>query len=192
MKEVIGYTLILLLIASCGESNFVPKPKGYNRIELTPSTYQSIPDSFPYQFEYPQAARIIKDKSWISERYWIDLYYPAYDADIQVTYKPVQNSRAVLEELLRDSYKLTSEHGVKAYAIEESVIPLPNGMNATLMELSGQVPSQFQFHVTDSTENFLRCALYFKTSTANDSLKPVIDHIKMDMIHMLNTLEWNN
>ncbi|UXP33585.1 gliding motility lipoprotein GldD [Reichenbachiella agarivorans] len=183
--------MAIVLLVSC-ESHYVPKPKGYNRIEMSPSVFRAMPDSFPYLFEYPTSAEIVKDGSWISERYWIDLHYPAYNADIQVTYKPVKQDRAVLEELLKDSYKLTSEHGVKAYSIDESVVKLPNGMSATLMELSGEVPSQFQFHVTDSTEHFLRCALYFKSSTENDSLRPVIDHIKMDMVHMLNTLEWNN
>jgi hypothetical protein len=36
----------------------------------------------------------------------------------------------------------------------------------------------------------LRGALYFRTATANDSLAPVIEYIKADMIHLLNTLEW--
>lgn len=181
---------VLTALVSC-EKVYAPKPKGYNRIDIAPSQYQALPDTFPYLFEYPEGVEIHSDKSWIAERYWIDLHYPQFDADIQVTYKAVNHSEEVLRELLRDSYRLTSEHGVKAYSIDESVIPLENGMMATLMELSGEVPSQFQFHVTDSTENFLRCALYFKTATANDSLKPVIDHIKMDMIHMLNSLEWN-
>lgn len=190
MKHPILFIGAILIFVAC-EKTYVPKPRGFNKIELSDSKYIALPDSFPYQFEYEQSAIIIKDKSWIAEPYWIDLHYPQFDADIQVTYKPINNNRAVLEDLLKDSYKLTSEHGVKAYAIEESVIKLKNGMNATLMELSGEVPSQFQFHVTDSTEHFLRCALYFKTSTENDSLKPVIDHIKYDMIHMLNSLEWN-
>ncbi|MBU2915978.1 MULTISPECIES: gliding motility lipoprotein GldD [Reichenbachiella] len=191
MRILVGCIIIVSLLTGCETSTFVPKPKGYNRIELSPSQYVPLPDSFPYQFEYPQAATIILDKSWISERYWIDLHYEQYNADIQITYKRVNNSRETLVELLQDSYKLTSEHGVKAYSIDESVLRLPSGMNATLMELSGEVPSQFQFHVTDSTKNFLRGALYFKTSTANDSLRPVIDHIKLDMVHILNTLKWD-
>jgi len=190
MKHFVLLTSIIFALIAC-EKVYVPKPKGFNRIELEASKYIALPDSFPYQFEYEENTIIIKDKSWIAEPYWIDLHYPQFDADIQVTYKPINNDRAALEELLKDSYKLTSEHGVKAYAIEESVITLSNGMNATLMELTGEVPSQFQFHVTDSTDHFLRCALYFKTSLQNDSLQPVIDHIKYDMIHMLNTLEWN-
>ncbi len=188
------YALIILafFIASCKQDTIVPKPKGYNRIILPPATYTALPDSLPYYFEYSNQSKILRDSSWISERYWIDLYYPILDANIQVTYKAINNDRKRLEEHLKDSYQLTAKHNIKAYAIDESVVQLDNGMKATLMELSGEVPSQFQFHVTDSTEHFLRCALYFKTSMKNDSLQPVIDYVKEDMVHMLNTLKWNN
>jgi gliding motility-associated lipoprotein GldD len=57
-------------------------------------------------------------------------------------------------------------------------------------ELSGEVPTQFQFFVTDSTDHFLRGALYFNTAMKNDSLAPVIEYIKVDMIHLINTLEF--
>jgi len=58
--------------------------------------------------------------------------------------------------------------------------------------LEGEVPSQFQFHVSDSTQHFMRGALYFKTATQNDSLAPVIDYLKRDIIHLLSTLRWND
>ncbi|WP_109833210.1 gliding motility lipoprotein GldD [Reichenbachiella versicolor] len=189
MKQSWILILAFFLLASC-KQDFSPKPKGYNRIEIGTSEFIMLPDSFPYSFEYPQNAKILKDSSWMAERYWLDIYYPKLDANIKVTYKPVNHDRSKLEEHLMDAYKLTAKHNIKAYAIDETVIELDNGMMATLMELSGEVPSQFQFHLTDSTENFLRAALYFKTATANDSLQPVIDHIKQDMMHMLNTLEW--
>ena len=190
--RIIGLLVLTVLwFASC-ERNFVPKPKGYNRIVLPEQRYISLPDTMPYTFEYSMHAKILKDSSWISERYWIDLYYQELDANVQVTYKPINRNERILKEYLKDSYNLTAKHNVKAYSIDQSVVTLKSGMKATLMELSGEVPSQFQFHITDSTEHFLRCALYFKTSTKNDSLRPVIDYVKQDMVHMLNTLKWNN
>lgn len=186
-----AWVLLGITVIGCGSNNYNPKPKGYNRIELLPAEYQTLADSFPFQMEYSSQAKILKDSSWIAERYWFDLHYENLGANIQVTYKPVNNNRQTLEEYLMDSYKLTSEHKVKAYAIDESVITLNNGIKATVMELSGEVPTQFQFHVTDSTTHFLRCALYFRTATQNDSLRPVINYVKMDMLHMLNTLTWD-
>ena len=169
-------------------SDYLPKPKGYNRIPLPEVAYQVLPDTFPYTFEYSKHAKLLRDSSWISERYWINLYYPYMDASIQITYKPVTDS--IIREYLSDSYRLTSQHNVKAYAIEESIIELPNGLFASFTELEGEVPTQAQFHVSDSVNHFLRGALYFKTATKNDSLAPVIDYLKSDILHTLTTLEW--
>ncbi|MEO1257072.1 MAG: gliding motility lipoprotein GldD [Bacteroidota bacterium] len=174
---------------ACG-SDYLPKPKGYNRIDLPEATYQTLPDSLPYSFEYSKNAQLLRDSSWIAERYWINLYYEEMGAAIQITYKPVTDS--IIREFLSDSYKLTSQHNVKAYAIEESIIELPNGLLASFTELEGEVPTQAQFHVTDkdSTDHFLRGALYFRTATKNDSLAPVINHLKQDILHLLMSLEW--
>lgn len=179
--------LALLVIIGCS-SDYLPKPKGYNRILIPEFSYQPLPDSLPYAFEYSTNAKLLKDSSWISERYWINIYYPTMDASIQITYKPVTDS--IIREYLSDSYKLTSQHNVKAYAIEESIIELPNGMYASYTELEGEVPTQVQFHVSDSVHHFLRGALYFKTATKNDSLAPVIDYLKKDILHLITSLEW--
>lgn len=181
---------LCVLLFSCSE-DFLPKPKGYNRIDLPTPAYRITPDSLPYAFEYSAYATLLRDSSWISERYWINLYYEEMEATIQITYKPVTDS--IIREFLSDSYRLTSQHNVKAYAIEESIIELPNGMYASFTELEGEVPTQAQFHITDedSTDHFLRGALYFQTANKNDSLAPVIDYLKEDILHLIATLEWN-
>jgi len=184
--------LISILVLSCGQNPYLPKPKGYNRIDLPAHEYTALADSFPYQFEYSKHARILKDSSWITERYWIDIFYPAMDANIQLTYKPIKNKAELMQEYFSDSYKLTSQHNVKAYAIDEKVLELPNGDFASFTELEGEVPTQLQFHVSDSTAHFLRGALYFTTATKNDSLAPVIRYLKEDALHLLETLEWND
>ena len=69
-------------------------------------------------------------------------------------------------------------------------IKTKNGLNAIIIDLKGEVPTQFQFITTDSVNHFLRGALYFQVATKNDSLAPIIEYIKKDMIHILNTLEW--
>lgn len=185
-----SFFVVLALLLACGGRDYLPKPRGYNRIDLPPHEFRSLPDSFPYSFQYSKHARILKDSSWIAERYWIDVYYPEMDANIQITYKPIHDKEDLAREYFTDSYRLTSQHNVKAYAIEEQILELPNGDFASVTELEGEVPSPFQFHVSDSTRHFLRGALYFKTATKNDSLAPVISFLKEEMLYMLQTLEW--
>jgi len=179
----------VFLFGSCTK-NYLPKPRGYNRIDLPEQTYQQLPDTFPYSFEFSNHAKMFRDSSWIAERYWIDLFYPQMMANVQITYKPIKGSQKLFEEYLNDTYKLTSKHQIKAYSIDESIIQTPSGKTAVIAELIGEVPSQFQFFCTDSVEHYLRGALYFRTSLKNDSLAPAIEFIKRDIIHMLNTLEW--
>lgn len=181
-------SLVLWFLVSC-EQTYLPKPTGYNRIDLPEVAYQFLPDTLPYQFEYSVHAKLLPDTSWISEQYWVDLHYPYFDAFVQITYKPITRD-SLVEGYLNDSYRLTAQHNVKAYAIDEKLLFLNSGNVATVTELEGDVPTQFQFHITDSTRHFLRGALYFKTATKNDSLAPAIDYIKNDIVHLLNTLKW--
>lgn len=190
MRRIAGI-LLLLLVFGC-EKTYTPKPKGYNRLDMPPRAFTLLPDSLPYSFELSKAARIYPDTSYIAERYWIDIFYPDIVANVQITYKRLHNNKQLLKELVNDTYKLTSKHEIKAYAINESVLKTPTGKIAVVAELEGEVPSQFQFFITDSTDNFLRGALYFRTSTKNDSLAPAIEYMKEDIVHLLNTLEWKD
>lgn len=181
---------LLMLSACVDEQSYVPKPRAFNRIDLPQYAYQVLPDSFPYSFVYSKYARLSRDTFPSAGRYYINLYYPDYDGVVQVTYKDLKDPRINVERLLTDAFGLTMKHSPRAYDIQESLIQIKNGQVASVTELSGDVPSQFQFFTTDSTHHFFRGALYFNTATQNDSLAPVIDFIKKDIIEMLNSLEW--
>jgi gliding motility-associated lipoprotein GldD len=181
-----SFMLILAGSVAC-ESEYMPKPVGYNRIDLPEHSYQPLPDSFPYSFEYSKHAKLLNDTSWMAERYWIQIHYPELNGTVQITYKPVKQSEALLKEYITDAWTLTSKHQIKAYAIDESILTTRNNNIAVVAELQGEVPSQFQYFITDSTTHFLRGALYFPIATKNDSLAPVIEYIKKDIVHMLET-----
>lgn len=180
---------LVLLLGSC-QTEYQPKPKGYNRLVLPEANYRLTPDSLPYLFEYSSHAVLRKDTSWVSEKHWVEIFYPELKATIHVTYKQLNNSTALLKEYLNDAYTLTSKHQIKAYAIDESITRAPSGKVAVIAEIDGEVPSQFQFTMTDSSRNFLRGALYFNVKVQNDSLGPAIEYVKKDMMHMINSLDW--
>ncbi|GAB4395571.1 MAG: gliding motility lipoprotein GldD [Microscillaceae bacterium] len=182
-----------LCLFACGRSSdYVPKPLGHNRIDLPLAQYQALREKHPYSFEYSRHAYIRPDSSAIAEPHWVHIIYPKFKADVQITYKSVKQDPQFFAEFVDDSHKLINKHMVKATAIEETVIQTPSGKTAAVYELEGEVPSQFQFYISDSTRHFLRGALYFRTATKNDSLAPIIDYIKKDIIHLLNTTRWND
>ena len=181
---------IVVSLSSCHQE-YLPKPLGYNRLILPEHSYLSLPDSLPYTFEYSEHAILLADTSRIREKFWVEIYYPEIKSNVHITYKSIQ-SKKLLKEFLDDSYTLTAKHQIKAYAINEVITRTPSGKTAVIAELEGEVPSQFQFTITDSTKNFLRGALYFNTKVANDSLAPAIEYMKKDIMQMINTLEWKN
>ncbi|RAW03235.1 gliding motility lipoprotein GldD [Pseudochryseolinea flava] len=190
----LNFFAVLILVVSMTSCNrdYLPKPLGYNRLELPTPAYRNLPDSLPFAFEYSQHATLLDDTSSISERFWIEIYYPTLKSNVHITYKRLNHDEKLLKEFINDAYVLTSKHQIKASAIDEVITKTPSGKTAVIAELEGDVPSQFQFTVTDSAENFIRGALYFNTKVASDSLAPAIEYMKKDIMHLINTLEWKN
>jgi gliding motility-associated lipoprotein GldD len=186
----VSVACLCVLLLSC-QQEYLPKPLGYNRLILPEHAYISLPDTLPYTFEYSRHAILLADTSRIRENFWIEIYYPELKSNVHITYKAVRNPK-LLKEFLDDSYTLTAKHQIKAYAINEVITKTPSGKTAVIAELEGEVPSQFQFTITDSSRNFLRGALYFNTKVANDSLAPAIEYMKKDIMQMINTLQWKN
>jgi gliding motility-associated lipoprotein GldD len=181
----------IFFLSGCNR-DYLPKPVGYNRLVLPEPAYRALPDTLPYTFEYSVHAKLLADTSWIRDRFWIEIYYPELKSNIHITYKQVDNSEKLLKEFLNDTYTLTAKHQIKAYSIDEVIVKTPLGRTALVAELDGEVPSQMQFAITDSTHHFVRGALYFFTKVHNDSLQPAIEYMKKDILHLINTFDWTD
>lgn len=186
------YVVLLLTFLSCGkqDQNYVPKPKGYNRIELPAHAYQPLTEKHPYIFDYSKSAKILPDTFATAQKDWIFIQYPQFSANIQLTYKPILNDQKRLKDYINDAYKLAGKHQIRASSIQEQKVLTRNGRTVMIFKIEGDVPSPYQFYTTDSTNHFLRGAIYFPVATKNDSLAPVIDYLQKDMIQLINTLEW--
>ncbi len=185
--------LCILSLCSCSDNDaqrYIPKPKGFNRIVLPEHHYQTIADVYPYRFEISKIAKVLPDTFKTAGKDWIFINYPSLQANIQITYKPLNRNQVFLKQFIDDSYKLAAKHQIRASSIQESRVLSKTGKTALIFKIEGDVPSPYQFYTTDSTNHFLRGAIYFSTAVKNDSLAPIIDYIQQDMIQLLNTLEW--
>lgn len=184
------FIIFITWISSCG-SNYIPKPRGYYRIDFPEKKYQRFESGFPYSFEYPVYARIVPDSSKMAEPYWINIVFPDFKAQLHLSYKPVKNNLATY---LNDAHTLVNKHIQKANAISQQEFANPaQKVYGLVYEISGSdAASVYQFYATDSTRNFVRGALYFDLVPNNDSLRPVIDFLKKDIEHLINTFEWKN
>jgi len=188
--------MAILLCASFGcREVAVPKPRGHFRIDLPARKYvefNPVTDAksrLPLSFEYPEYGKMTFQGENGTKPGWFNIEFPHYRAKIYLTYKDVRND---LDSLLDQSYNLNvKNHVSKADAIKEQVISNPdNKVYGILYDLKGNTASAVEFYVTDSISHYLRGSLYFSSEPNADSLAPVIDFFRGDIMHLIETLKW--
>ncbi len=183
-----------LVFSSCQneEDSFIPKPYGYFRIDLPEKSYVKLEGNFPYSFEHSKYAKVVKNESQNAEEYWITLKYaPISVAEIHITYKEIKNEPKLFMEYVNDAHKITfNEINTARSSAIDQVIDSKKGNGIVFTFSEGEVPTVFNYWVSDSSTHFLRAAMYVPTSSQNDSLAPILKYTKDDMMHMLETFEW--
>jgi len=187
----IFYTLFFVL-AACN-SPYTPKPTGYFKIDFPEKKYQQFNQAgYPYTFEYPVYADIIKDSTFFGDvaenPWWINIDFPQFSARIYLSYKVIGQYK--LDSLLNDAYNLTNKHSIKASYIDDSLMNITQNVHGAFFKVEGNVATASQFFLTDSIKNFLRGALYFNATPNQDSLQPVNSFLVEDMRHLINTFRW--
>jgi gliding motility-associated lipoprotein GldD len=193
-------SLLILLVFfgvsySCREVA-VPKPKGHFRIDLPKKQYVYFDvrpgknSNLPFSFEYPSYGKLTIQSEKSTEPGWFNIEFPLYRAKIYLTYKKINND---FENLMEQTYRMNvKNHITKADAINEKVFNnYENKVYGILYDLKGNTASAVQFYVTDSVNNYLRGSLYFSAEPDADSLAPVIDFFREDIIHLIETLKWD-
>jgi gliding motility-associated lipoprotein GldD len=179
--------ILSLILFACSQ-NYTPKPPGYMRIDFPEKDYVSYDTNCPYTFDIPVYAKPVYDLNYKSEPCWVNLSFPQFNSQIHLSYKSVNNNLAVYTE---DSRTFVYKHAVKADAIEEQVYENPEkNVYGILYDIKGNAASSLQFILTDSTNHFLRGALYFNSRPNKDSLAPVVHFIRQDIVRIMESLEW--
>ena len=194
IKQIYVIIITILLIWGCSEK-YTPKPRGYFRINFPEKKYKPLPDKYPYQFEIPDYSVITQDSYTLDNPDWINVEVPANKAEIHISYYQLQNqatpAHEFLNKLMEESHELAYKHTIKADAINEQVYMNPaKRVYGLVYRIEGNAASPMQFFLTDSTNNFLRGSFYIREVPNIDSLKPIIDFIEPDIIHMIETTTW--
>ena len=182
--------MMAVTFASCGEeTNYMPKPRGYFRIDLPEKSYSVVDTIERYRFECPTYAYTTHDRYSPDEKNWVNIEMPEFNSSIHLTHKSVEGN---LGEYLEDVHTMLTKHLQKANGIRDSlIVNEEHHVYGMLIEMDGKaVATPLQFYLTDSTDNFVRGALYFNFKPDNDSLQPVINFIREDIDRMIETFEW--
>ena len=182
--------VLACFIVSCNNrETYLPKPRGYFRIDLPEKAYTRVDTIERYSFECPQYALVTPDPYSPNEKNWVNIEMPQFKGSIHITHKPVNGN---LSEYLEDVHTMVTKHLQKANGVSDSLIVNDeHHVYGLFIEMDGKgVATPMQFYLTDSTRNFVRGALYFNFKPDNDSMQPVINFIREDIDHMINSFEW--
>jgi len=186
----------MLSLFACQDFTPVPKPRAYPKVVYPEKVYKAFDESYcNFSFEQPAYAAIEHDTTFFDEKAkddcWFNITVKELNAKIFCSYYPIR-SRKDFDEMVKDAFEMTNKHNVKASYIEElQVSRKKDQVYGVVFNVEGPAASSYQFFLTDSTKHFLRGALYFNTEIRPDSLEPVIDFMREDLDHLVNTLKWN-
>lgn len=202
-----------LLMASCN-SPYGSRKRGYYKIDFPQREYVQFEEKgFPYTFEYPAYARIVKDSTYFDRDtlnpYWVNIDFPRFGGRIFLSYKAIGGKSTykvkqadgsykdsagvnVFDYMVNDAFKLTSKNEIVASSIKDSLFHTRNGITGVFFRVGGNAATAKQFFMSDTTRNFFRGALYFDVTPNADSLKPVQDFLQIDIDHLIRTFRWTN
>lgn len=191
---LLSLALLALVVTVACNSPYTYKRKGYFKITFPEKEYKTFDaPGYPYTFEYPVYANVVKDTSFFGEApenpWWINIDIPRFAGRIYISYKEVGKNN--FDSLVRDGFNLAyKQHTQISTGIKDSALITPNKVEGIYFSLSGNTATANQFFLTDSTKHFLRGALYFDTTPNEDSLGIVNDFLRADLNHLINTLKW--
>jgi gliding motility-associated lipoprotein GldD len=199
MRKIFKTAFLILVIVSatgCKEIS-VPKPKGFFRIDMPEHKYITFDarkngeNNLPFTFEYSAFGKLNFNEEFDDEKGWFNIEFPEYKAALYLTYRNINRD---FDELMEQTYKMNvKNHVSKADAIGEKFFANDSAkVYGILYDLKGNVATAVQFYMTDSAKHFLRGSLYFVATPNADSLEPVVNYFREDIITLIETLKWGN
>ena len=188
---LLGLLVILLATSACNDANPVPKPSTFLRTEFPEHTYR--PYLSPQYFSFSLA----------------DLYMPKTFEQAKTNYSVQEidlgplngtlflyylrlSSKDSLSEIINFANDKVDEHKIMADKIDfEQIIEPQKRVYGTFFELKGNVATNFQFYLTDSSQHFLRGEILLNCRPNYDSLRPTLQYLKTDLQTLIKSFKWN-
>ncbi len=195
MRIALGLIIFSSVIWACKDTEFfVPKPRMYPKVDYPTKAYQDFSISgCPLTFNIPTYFGYSKDTFAMDKsinKCWFDLECLPLNAYLHLSYLPVEN-RKHFDQLVGDAFELADKHNIKANYRDERKINYPEKrVHGLLFEIDGPVATPLQFFVTDTSSHFFRGSLYFKSRVDRDSLAPVYNYLKEDVLHLIDNFSW--
>ena len=178
---------LFLFHFSCDESNYLPREKGFLRLEFEKPTYNTFSDessalNFIYNDAY-SSFEIVSDEK-------IALRYKDIKISIVLSDVKLENISS-FEESIQNFYMFLEPHRKKSNQISiKEFTSADNKRFAKVIEMRGQVASPLQFYVTDSINHFLFGSMNIMEKSDYDSIYPSVMYVKNDIFSIIESVNW--
>lgn len=184
----------LVGIIGCQSDPPVPKPRTYPKLIFPERNLTTIDLEYcPFTFQFPSYAQIDQKKTYFGEEppnpCWFNLHIPSFNADLYLSYHPIKK-RKDFDKLIADTYKITNQINRRSDYMDEARIFNKNGAGGMKFEFEGAAASPIHFYLSDTTQHFLKGALYYNSRVQPDSLMPATQFILEDIDVLLGTFSW--
>ncbi len=183
----IGAALLAACTWACSEKapeGGVPLPPAYPRIAAYPQKYAPV-DSFPANWEANAECRTTVDHGR-DRAVFASTDYAAYRGKLMVTFTPVDDNNhldKVIDNRLERMSLNTGGHQSELTTFETSA-----GFNAKILITRVSSPTPVQFLAEDGRRVVSGALMLDTAPTSADSIAPVIETVRRDIIHALTHL----
>ena len=178
---------LFLFHFSCDETNYLPREKGFLRLEFEKPTYDTFSSeasklNFIFNNAY-SSFEIVSDEK-------IVLKYKDIKIDLVLSDVELENL-STFEESIRNFYVFLEPHRKKSNQISiKEFTSVDNKRFAKVFEMRGPVASPLQFYVTDSINHFLFGSMNVMVKSNYDSIYPSIMYVKNDIFSIIESVNW--
>lgn len=193
-RSLIIGIIFILLTACVDEKIYVPKPRMFPKVEYPEKGYLHFEQAYcNLSFDYPSYGEIQQDMYFFDDKpensCWFTIQLPSLNGSLHCSYLEI-DSRERFDDLVNDSYEIASKHNIKANYRDELNLTNKHGVSGLMFDISGEVASQLQFFLTDTSQHFFRASLYFNDQVNADSIAPIYEFVKTDVMHLIETFKW--
>ncbi|MDG1350757.1 MAG: hypothetical protein P8P80_06635 [Crocinitomicaceae bacterium] len=188
-----SFLCLVIILSACEDHHLTPKPPTYLKANLPEHSYHK--EIFPAPFSCE-----VSDHFTLKNTVKCDSNYCEQEIDmgralngsINLFYKRIAHQDS-LPALINFSNKEVDFHKIKADQIDfDQIIDKENSVFGTLFELKGDVATNYQFYLTDSSKHFVRGEVILNCIPNYDSLRNVLVYIKEDLDVMMNSFSWRS
>lgn len=188
MNRIGIISILTVVLLSCGDETYIPKPPAYLRTDLPAHEYTTYKDGCGYEFSLPKIFSVeVAPSDSVSECHRRIQLGPMNGT----VYFRYWNMTQPLAFYINNANDEIDVHKSKALDItDENIIRPDRRVFGTFFRLDGDVATPFQFYLTDSTDHFVYAEVLFNFAPNYDSLKPTLDYLEVDLKHLMETFEW--